>query len=443
MSSLRKVAVAAMASCSLLPSLAVAQVQEEAADDFNDNVIVVTANQREQSLQEVPIAVSAFNDKALTNAGVADVTGLTAVTPSLSFTNAQNASSTTAIRIRGVGTIGNNAGFESAVGVFIDGVYQSRPGVALGEMFDVEQVEVLRGPQGTLFGRNTSVGALTIRTKSPDLGEFGGTVSASYGNFDMINLQGAVNIPAGDTVAFRVAGSYRERDGYITLSDGSKGNGFERFVVRGQALWEVTPDATLRVIADYQESDSTCCQPVALTETLFAPFFGLSGTTPFAVTGNQALDNNISTSLPKTDNGDQWGITGELNWDLGGVALTYIGSYRDFSANVVGDTAFQPRPVLSDAGTSQDIKTMTHELRFQGTAFDDRLDWLIGGYYSDEEIRAVDSRVIGSEYVNVLNNNFFGVLAGPPVGNPLAFGNTYYLVYLYGFDYRFILWLVE
>ncbi|MEM6828713.1 MAG: TonB-dependent receptor plug domain-containing protein, partial [Pseudomonadota bacterium] len=191
----------------------------EAPDAAND-VIIVTATRRAQDVQDIPIAVTAISPEALNNQGVDNIREVTDLAPSFTSSQAQIASGSVVLRIRGVGTTSNNIGFESAVGIFIDGAYQSRPGVALNEFVDIERVEVLRGPQGTLFGRNTSAGALNITTKRPELGEFGGFVNAGYGAFNEVSLQGAVNVPiTEDTLALRVTGAYRQRDGFIDLVD--------------------------------------------------------------------------------------------------------------------------------------------------------------------------------------------------------------------------------
>ncbi|WP_086436783.1 TonB-dependent receptor plug domain-containing protein [Altererythrobacter xiamenensis] len=145
-----------------------AEAQSPAVDD---NVIIVTATRRAENVQDIPIAVTAVSPAQLERQGVVNVQEITQVSPSFSTSNAQLASGSVVLRIRGVGTTSNNIGFESAVGIFIDGAYQSRPGVALSEFVDVERVEVLRGPQGTLFGRNTSAGALNITNRRPDLSE--------------------------------------------------------------------------------------------------------------------------------------------------------------------------------------------------------------------------------------------------------------------------------
>ena len=134
------------------------------------NTIQVTATRREgATIQDVPIAVTAVDAKTLERAGVADIRTLDSVASSFSMTSSDSESGGTVLRVRGVGTTGNNIGLESAVGVFLDGEYLSRPGIALADLLDVEQIEVLRGPQGTLFGRNTSSGALSIQTKKPEI----------------------------------------------------------------------------------------------------------------------------------------------------------------------------------------------------------------------------------------------------------------------------------
>lgn len=166
-------------ACSALTTPAFAQDTEAQAEPTrDDNVIIVTATRRAQDVQDIPLAVTAISPQQLDNQGVVNIQQVTALAPSFSSSQAQLASGSVVLRVRGVGTTSNNIGFESAVGIFIDGAYQSRPGVALGEFVDVERVEVLRGPQGTLFGRNTSAGALNVTNARPDVTEFGGFVNA-------------------------------------------------------------------------------------------------------------------------------------------------------------------------------------------------------------------------------------------------------------------------
>lgn len=234
----RKLVIAGLCS-SAMTVPAIAQ-EQDGAETVGDNVIIVTATRRAQDVQDIPIAVTAIGPAQLEAQNVTNVIDIGSVAPSFNVSSAQAASNGVVLRIRGVGTTSNNIGFESAVGVFIDGAYQSRPGVALSEFVDVERVEVLRGPQGTLFGRNTSAGALNIINNRPDLDEFGGFVNASYGSHDLISVQGAINVPiVQDSLALRVTGAYRERDGYLDVVDGARDkfgetNDIDRYLVRGQ-----------------------------------------------------------------------------------------------------------------------------------------------------------------------------------------------------------------
>jgi outer membrane receptor protein involved in Fe transport len=166
-------------ACSALTTPAFAQEQEDEQEATRnaDNVIIVTATRRAQDVQDIPLAVTAIAPQQLEAQRVVNIQQISALAPSFTASQAQLASGSVVLRVRGIGTTSNNIGFESAVGIFIDGAYQARPGVALSEFVDVERVEVLRGPQGTLFGRNTSAGALNITNARPDVTEFGGFVN--------------------------------------------------------------------------------------------------------------------------------------------------------------------------------------------------------------------------------------------------------------------------
>ncbi|MCR9196993.1 MAG: TonB-dependent receptor plug domain-containing protein, partial [Hyphomonas sp.] len=185
------------------------------------NTVEVTATRRDgATVQDVPIAITVLDPETLERAGVADIKSLDSVAPSFSMNTSNSESGGITLRLRGVGTTGNNIGLESSVGVFLDGVYLSRPGIALADLLDVAQIEVARGPQGTLFGRNTSAGALVIQTKKPDFDGFSGFANATLGNYNLQNYQLGLNIPVSDNVAFRVSGALRDRDGFLTNADG-------------------------------------------------------------------------------------------------------------------------------------------------------------------------------------------------------------------------------
>ncbi len=430
---------AGLMACSSFTAPAFAQdSDDEAQSARNDNVIIVTATRRAEDVQDIPIAVTAVTPEQLEKQGVVNVQNITQVSPSFSTSNAQIASGSVVLRIRGVGTTSNNIGFESAVGIFVDGAYQSRPGIALSEFVDIERVEVLRGPQGTLFGRNTSAGALNITTNRPDVTEFGGFANATYGNFDLMNVQGAINAPlVEDTLAVRLTGAYRQRDGFIDVVDANgnflgESNTIDQFLFRGQLGYEGESGVNARLIFDYSESENQCCSAVELLadtglETTLAALGGgprggmaapLVATNRFDNrTAEAVLDNRIATAsrLPLAEV-EQWGVTGEIEFPLGDNAdLIFIGSYRDFSSSENYDSDFSGLDVFDVDRLDTNIETFTAELRLQGESLDGRLQWLVGGYYSDEQIASDIDFALGSDYDLLIGGLFGGALGPAPL----------------------------
>ena len=223
-------------------------------ESFDDNVIVVTASKRETTLQETPISVSVTSGETLERAQIRDISDLTTVAPSLRSSQLQSSANTTFI-IRGFGNGANNAGIEPSVGVFIDGVYRSRSAGQIGDLANVQRIEVLRGPQSTLFGKNASAGVISVVTREPQF-DFGGSVEAVYGNYNQMILKGDVTGPLSDTIAVSVDGNYNKRDGYVNVPNrGIDINNRDRWSVRGQFLFEPTSDLKIRAIGDYSRID--------------------------------------------------------------------------------------------------------------------------------------------------------------------------------------------
>lgn len=419
----------------------------QAEDDSGDEPIIVTATLRAMDVQDIPLAVTAVAPEALERQGVNDIKNLASISPSINIQSSQTETQGTSIKVRGVGTTGNNTGLESSVGVFIDGVYQSRPGVALGDLVDLERLEILRGPQGTLFGRNTSAGALNVSTKRPSLSEVEGFANASYGNYNFMNLQAGVSVPiTTDVAGLRVSGTWRKRDGYLKTPSGVESNNRDRYMLRGQLYIEPNADVSIRLLADYAKTDEQCCEAVIVRETELAPFFAANGLASDGVdqSGMSALKNLSINGGPYLNGSKQWGTSAELKWDLGAAKLTSVTAYRKFdssSTTVGGFTANDTYTVGNGAPTSRPgilpsgdhIKTFTQELRLQGTAFNDGLDWLIGGFYSSEKIRADQTMTLNADFQKTGSAFNFGpaTSVGPPLGfgsNPLftftAFGNA-------------------
>ena len=406
--------------------------QAEAASSGD---IIVTATRRPSPLSDVPIAVSAVTQAQLQNSGANDLRQLNQLVPSLLVSSTGSESNASA-RIRGIGTVGDNPGLESSVATFIDGVYRSRTGVGLNELGEIERVEVLRGPQGTLFGRNASAGLINIVTRGPEF-EFGGLAEGTYGNYDNYRFQGGLTGPLlGDVVAFRVDGVYNKRDGFlrnITQNNNeSRVNDRDRYLVRGQLLFK-TDALSFRLIGDYSRRNESCCgatyyskyetfDPTPATNTALANGATVNTDGAFAyANSNRILGvlNRLGAVRPTTDQRadpfdrrvaispgrtyqnitKDYGVSGQLDWNLGGANLTSITAYREFKSGNAADTDYGNVDFsYRDTDSYRQFKTFTQELRLQGSLFDGKLDWLVGGFYSHEKLRLVDSTRFGPQY---------------------------------------------
>ena len=424
-------------ACSALTAPVYAQdAQTDEPEIREEKVIIVTATRRAQDVQDIPLAVTAISPQQLESQRVVNIQQIAALAPSFTASQAQLASGSVVLRVRGIGTTSNNIGFESAVGIFIDGAYQSRPGVALSEFVDVERVEVLRGPQGTLFGRNTSAGALNITNVRPDVTEFGGFVNAEYGNFDEISLQGAINVPiVKDTVAIRLTGAYRERDGFLDVADRNGNiigdtNDVDQWLVRGQIGWDTDSGLRGRIIADYSKSQSSCCGAIELFQSplvtggaFAAVGLGPRGGNgqPFTATAprdqagfERAMDNRVvSANFAPVADIDNYGVTGELEFPVSDNAdLIFIGSYRKYESFENYDSDFTGLDIFDVDALNLEIDNWTAELRFQGDAVGGKLNYMIGGFYSDEQIDQTQTFALGADFDRNFGA-FLGAAAGP------------------------------
>jgi outer membrane receptor protein involved in Fe transport len=439
----------ATAAATLLPAAAFAQEAQAAADDTIDNAeIIVTATRRAEGLSKIPIAVTAVTMEQLRNSGGNDIRQIAQLAPSLLVSSATNESNGAA-RIRGIGTVGENPGLESSVAVFIDGVYRSRTGVGLTDLGELERIEVLRGPQGTLFGRNASAGLLNITTAQPKF-EFGGIAEATYGNYDNKRLMGSLTGPIiADKLAFRIDGLWNQRDGFLRdVVSGRTLANRDRWLLRGQLLAKPTEDISIRIIADYNQKDEECCGAVYLTpnnlvrdaqgnvnrtpNTILGIIRDLGGIVPTPGAGERFVrDTAITPGRGHFQNTRDWGLSGEVNWALGGANFTSITAYRQFKNKAAQDSDFNSLDIWSRDDQDRKFSTFTQELRLQGTAFDDRLDWLVGAYYADEILTADDNIKYGNDYERfancVLADNFAratGVLSMIGTSDSSCFNRT-------------------
>jgi outer membrane receptor protein involved in Fe transport len=383
--------------------------QEPQATETQDSGdIVVTATRRNEALSDVPLAVSAVTAQTLENSGANDIRALTQVSPSLLVSSTSSEAGAGGARIRGIGTVGDNPGLESSVAVFIDGVYRSRIGVGLTELGQIDRVEVLRGPQGTLFGRNASAGLLSIITVKPRF-ETAVNAEATVGNYDLRRFELGVTGALTDSIAARLDGIYMKRDGFLKdVISGRRVNDRDRYLLRGQLLFQPNDNLSFRLIGDYSKRDEECCAASYLP----ARDYTSAGEQPSTIAlyerslgasiNDDTFERDVSITPGRSYRSDvkDYGVSGELVYDFGGAELTSITAYR-YNKFIRGqDADFNNLDILyrgDDGSAFNRFKTFTQELRLQGEAFSGRLDWLVGGYFADEKLDLADNLSTGAD----------------------------------------------
>ena len=361
--------------------------------------IIISAQRRDESAQRAAVPIDVVSNRELANAGVVTTTNINAAVPSLYVSKGGGVN--TSYFIRGVGNFTNNGYSDPAVAFNVDGVYYARPGSTVGTFFDLERIEVLKGPQGTLYGRNATGGAVNVISVKPVPGVFSGYASAGYGNYNAFNIEGAINIPMGPDGALRISGNYIDRDGFN--SDGT--NDEKGYAVRVQMLANLTSNLTVRVSGDYSHnggkgvggtytgainltpgSAATATSPANYTivPTGFDPRSGLfspSNATYFAgrVLGGPRI--NPGPLATPFQNNDFIGASAEFNWKTGIGTFTFIPAFRDSRI----DTLYNG-PSFRGGLVAEHDEQFSAELRLAGKRVGP-VDWLIGGFVFDERIK--------------------------------------------------------
>jgi len=369
--------------------------------------IIVTAEKRSENLEDVPISVVAVSAQQLQDAGIKDIRSLTILTPGLTVTSEGNENITTA-RIRGIGTVGDNPGLESSVGVNIDGVYRPRNGVAFGDLGEIEQIEVLYGPQGELFGKNNDAGVINVTTKRPS-STFGATAEITGGNFNDREFRGSVTGPLGDIVAGRLYFGFQQQQGYLQLSDGvgpntqNNTNGRHDLTTRGQLSITPSDDLDILLIADWTKRDESCCGAVVEYPGPFQGLVNAFASTPLlggktGTLGDPLLAGTYNQTQRLPDSYTAYanqpinqyvrdmGFSGEVNWNLGFGKLTSITAWRDNTEAGGNDVDYTGIDLLTfpnqGSANSTDFKQFSEELRLAGK--EGPLSWLVGGFFNNE-----------------------------------------------------------
>ncbi|QOL25809.1 TonB-dependent receptor [Thalassotalea sp. LPB0316] len=406
-----KIALSVAAILSFNSLASYAQETPNADEEKGLETITVTAQKRIQNLQEVPIAVSAFSGDEMSESVIKDVYDLQTSVPALGAFQSQSATNSS-FSIRGVGTSSQNFGLESSVGLYVDGVYRARQNSMINNLVDVEAVEVLRGPQGTLFGKNTPSGAILVRTIKPSHDGEDGFVEATVGNYGLVNFSGATSISAiEDLLAFRITAFGSQRDGIvndINLGD-NKLNDRDRWGTRLQALYTPSDALEIRFIADYSEIDEICCAaPVQLSNLQAKEIPGKFGSdavlpalggTVFAG-GDAFYDREVALSFLPISTMEDKGLSMEINYEIdSNYAITAISAWRSFESFDDTDTDFTDANLF---GTKNDAKqsSFSQEIRLDYTSAN--LNYILGLYYFQQDLD-----LDYSLYTDTLFNPFF------------------------------------
>ena len=417
----RTLAASIALSLSLSSGAAFAQQDTQQTPDADEAAlekITVTAQKRVQNLQEVPVSVTAFSGDVMSESVIKDLYDLNTNVPGFGSFQSQSATNSS-FSIRGVGTSSQNFGLESSVGLYVDGVFRARQNSMINNLVDVEAVEILRGPQGTLFGKNTPSGAVLVRTVAPSHDGNDSFFELTAGNFGLFNYSGATSFSAiDDVLAFRVTAFGSQRDGIVSdvgvnnLGDDVV-NDRDRWGARFQALYTPNDDVSLRIIADYSEIDEICCgAPVFLSNNRVNPagqpgtdlaLPSLGGTVLEG--GDRFFDRNIAVSfLPESTMTDK-GLSAELNWDLNdNYSVVAISAYRSFESFDLIDSDFTDADLF---GTENDAEqsSFSQELRLDYTS--ENLNFILGLYYFQQDLD-----LDYSLFTDTLFNEFFIASSG-------------------------------
>ena len=391
-----------LTGASLLAAAAQAQAMAEIRQ--GDDLIIVTASKRTTTLVDTPISVAVASKAQVEQAQIRDALDLQTLVPSLRVNQLQ-ASSQTNFSIRGFGNGANNPGIEPSVGVFIDGVYRSRSAAQIGDLPMLERVEVLRGPQSTLFGKNASAGIISVVTAEPKF-ELGGMAELSYGNFNAVVARASLTGPISSTLAASLSANLNKRDGYAFDANlGQDVNNRDRWGVRGQLLFRPSETFKARLIADYDRIDEVCCAVGNI-------FSGPVGPAVFALGGRYDVENPFSFQVfnnrPSTNDIKNYGISLQTDLQAGAFDITTITAWRGVRQDTNQDSDFTSLDILGQNRALTDIDTYTLEARLVSN-FEGPFNFLLGAFYFHEDIKHSNDIRYGRDF-----RNYFSFLTTDP-----------------------------
>ncbi len=408
----------------------------------SDADIVVTARHRNESSQGVPVAISVVGGDHIDSTGAFNVGRLQQLTPTLQFysSNPRN----TSVNVRGFGSpLGlTNDGIDQGVGIYVDDVYYSRVAASTFDFLDVKQIEVLRGPQGTLYGKNTTAGAINITSRQPTF-DLEGRAEVSAGNYGYAQFKGAISGPLSDTLAVRLAMSETRRNGTIdNITTGQKDNNLSNLGLRAQVLWKPTSTLEVTLAGDYNHQNVVCCATVFVSnvttqKALNRQYSAISAVQGYAIPLAAQNPNNRLSDIDATLRARQsiGGASLRAKLDLGAGTLTSITAFRYWDWDPSNDRDFTALPITTVSQNPSKQRQFTQELRYNQHS--DHLDFQIGSFYYYQKIQTNGTQVQGAAATKWLlspstvatNPYNLDVLNGLTSTNTISLRNTSFSVY--------------
>ena len=406
-------------------------VQAQTAPDTDTNDIVVTARQRAENVQTVPIAVSVVSGEQLDRAYTVNTQQLSLLVPSLNYSSANPRN--TAFTIRGLGSSvvavsQANDGLEGGVGFYIDQVYHARPATAAFDFSDIDRIEVLRGPQGTLFGKNSTAGAISITTRLPTFTPEA-SEEISVGSFNYVQAKASASLPLTDTIAARISGLVTRRDGVIrNIVTGEDHNGIGNQAVRGQLLFQPNDRVSVRLIADFTNFESNCCTQVyfRVAPTLkpaarqYPALAAGVGYTPASLDPYDRV-TDIDAALGVSTN--EGGVSAIANWNLGAATLTSVSAWRFWNWDAANDRDYTGLPIQLVQHIPSRQDQYSQELRLASNG-EGALSYVGGLYFFRQRVIGRPISIYGPLAAYYLIGPTTGAAATPVPGNLLdGFGS--------------------
>ncbi|MBR51941.1 MAG: TonB-dependent receptor [Gammaproteobacteria bacterium] len=361
------------------------QSQDRAVEE-----VIVTATKTEKTLQEVPVAVSVVTSETIEKANITDIYDLRSIVPSLDSRRFTTPTEATYV-IRGFGNGSYNPGIEPSVAVFIDGVYRSSMQAQIADLPAIERIEVLRGPQSTLFGKNATAGVINVVTKKPSF-EKSGYVSTSIGSNNMKKFKYYTTGPLNETTAFSIYANVHKSDGHSkNITTGNTINNRDRYALRGELLFDLSDESSLRVTVDYDEYDEICC---AVGSANYGAANQVQALMGGGIIPNNPFTEKVFFDFDPVTVGDNSGISLHYKSDNDGKTFESITSMRNSFNRNVQDVDFDGAPVVNPSPISKDLEAITQEFRLYSND-NEQINWLIGGYYYQEDMEFHESIYFG------------------------------------------------